>query len=162
MTHGNILSVNFTNFRGDAMALSGAFVFALFSVLGKKNRLDKTVSVFIYFLASLILLIPTILLFSSFKLPSTEVWAWLILNGLLINGISYVWWFRALENADTHIVSTLLYLTPVVSLVFISLFLNEQILVSSVLGLGVIVTGILTQSLNSKTLKKLVRIRDLV
>jgi drug/metabolite transporter (DMT)-like permease len=72
-------------------------------------------------------------------------------NGILVNGVTYIWWFQALEKVDTHVISTSLYLTPFISLVYIWLFLDEKILFSSVIGLVVIVMGILLQSFKKKT-----------
>lgn len=150
VTHGNILSLNFTNFNGDILAIVGALVFALFSILGKKYNYDQTISVFIYFLAALLLLIPTIILFSSFKIPSIDIWSWILLNGLFVNGISNMFWFKALEHGDTHIISSALYLTPFLSLIYIYLFLGEQILISSIIGLTIIVIGVIFQSVKFK------------
>ena len=144
-TKGNISAFNLTNLQGDILALSGAFVFALFSVLGKKFNYDKTISVFIYFLSALIFIIPTVLIFSKIVFPSFGVWLWIIYNGIFVNGISYIFWFKALEGGETHIVSNLLYLTPFISLIYISIFLNERILISAVVGIVVIVLGVLSQ-----------------
>ncbi|MHC1684636.1 MAG: DMT family transporter [Clostridiaceae bacterium] len=144
-TKGNISTFNLTNLQGDILALSGAFIFALFSVLGKKFKFDKTISVFMYFLSALIFIIPTVLIFSEIVFPSFNVWLWIIYNGVFVNGISYIFWFKALEGGETHIVSNLLYLTPFISLIYISIFLNEKILISAVVGIVVIVLGVLSQ-----------------
>ncbi|WP_414648747.1 hypothetical protein [Clostridium sp.] len=42
-------------------------------------------------------------------------------------------------------VSNLLYLTPFISLIYISIFLNERILISAVVGIVVMVLGVLSQ-----------------
>jgi len=144
-TKGNITSLNLTNLYGDAMAIVGALTFALFSVLGKKNNYDRVVAVFIYYLAALIFLIPTVFIFSSFKLPSVNMWGWLMLNGFFVNGVSYMFWFNALDNVKTHMISNLLYLTPFVSLIYIAIFLEEKILASSIIGLVIIVFGVTSQ-----------------
>lgn len=149
-TNGNITTFNLTNLQGDVLALSGAFVFALFSVLGKKFNFDKTISVFIYFLSALLFIIPTVLIFTSITFPSFNVWLWIIYNGVFVNGISYIFWFKALEGGETHIVSNLLYLTPFISLIYISIFLDEKILISSVIGIIVIVVGVLSQHITIK------------
>jgi drug/metabolite transporter (DMT)-like permease len=109
VTHGQLTAVSFTNQKGDILALIGALVFALCSVLGKKGRYDQVVSVFVYFLTSLVFIVPTFFLTSTLKNPTPAVWIWLLINGLLVNGISYVFWFKALENGDTHVISTALY-----------------------------------------------------
>jgi len=148
VTHGSIFTLSFTSLQGDILALGGACVFALFSVLGKKYQYDQVVSVFIYFVTALVFITPTLLLFSSLKMPSFHVWLWLLLNGFLVNGVSYIFWFKALEYGDTSVISNALYLTPFLSLVYIALFLGEQILLSTVVGLVIIVVGIVLQSVN--------------
>ena len=148
VTHGRIFTLSLTSLQGDILALGGAGVFALFSVLGKKYRYDQVVSVFIYFLTALVFIAPTLVLFSSLKMPSFHVWLWLLLNGLVVNGISYIFWLKALEYGDTSVISNALYVTPFLSLVSITLFLGEQILLSSVVGLVIIVVGIVLQSVN--------------
>ncbi len=146
VTHGKITSVAFTNIIGDILALSGAFVFALFSVLGKKYNFDKTVSAFIYFCSALIFITLTVSFFSPVNIPSIKILPWLLYNGIFVNGITYIFWFKALEHGDTEIISNILYLTPFLSLIYISIFLDEKILLSSLLGLIVIVSGIIIQS----------------
>lgn len=146
ITNGHIENFNISNFSGDSLALFYAFIFALFSVLGKKFKYDQTVSAMIFFLSALILMIPTVFFLSTFKLPSIGVWFWLFLNGFFINGITYIFWFKALK-APTHIISNLLYLTPFLSLVYIYIFLGEKILISSFIGLAVIAFGIILQSI---------------
>lgn len=148
VTHGSIFALSFTSLQGDMLALGGAGVFALFSVLGKKYQYDQVVSVFIYFVTALVFITPTLFLFSSLKMPSFHVWLWLLLNGFLVNGVSYIFWFKALEYGDTSVISNALYLTPFLSLVYIALFLGEKILVSSIVGLVIIVAGIILQSVN--------------
>ena len=148
VTHGRIFTLSLTSLRGDLLALGGAGAFALFSVLGKKYRYDQVVSVFIYFLTALVFIAPTLVLFSSLKMPSWHIWLWLLLNGLVVNGISYIFWLKALEYGDTSVISNALYVTPFLSLVSITLFLVEQILLSSVVGLVIIVVGIVLQSVN--------------
>ena len=125
-TQGQLTSVSFTNLYGNLLAICSAVVFALFSVLGKKSDFDHTVSVFIYFLAALIYSIPTVFFFSSFKLPSIRTWLWIIYNGVFVNGISYVFWFKALKGGKTHLISNLLYLTPFVSLIYIALLFSKN------------------------------------
>src|SRR6266480_5049971 len=148
VTHGSIFTLSFSSLQGDMLALGGAGVFALFSVLGKKYQYDQVVSVFIYFVTALVFITPTLFLFSSLKMPSFNVWLWLLLNGFIVNGISYIFWFKALEYGDTSVTSNTVFLTPFLSLVYIALFLGEKILLSSVVGLVIIVIGIILQSVN--------------
>ncbi len=142
VTQGRIVSIAFTSLSGDLLALAGAFVFALFSVLGKRARYDQTVSATVYFGMALLAVTATVLLTTGIGWPSAAVWPWLLYNGALVNGISYVFWFRALENGDTFVISNALYLIPFLSLVYVYYWLAEPVRVSAVLGLLVIVAGI--------------------
>lgn len=146
-THGDPKSLTLSSLTGDLIAVTGAFVFALFSVLGKKRNDDQTISVFVYFVVAMISVVVTTAACSSFVWPSARVWGWLAYNGVLVNGVSYIFWFKALEHGDTHVISSALYLTPFLSLVYIRLFLDERILPSSVAGLGLILAGIAVQLL---------------
>ncbi len=150
-TKGNPFDFRLTSIYGDLLAVSGAFVVALYSVLGKKVSYDRTYSVFIYFLSALILLVPTVPALSEYRLPAAGTWPWIILNGCLVNGVSYIFWFKALDRCRTGIIANLLYLTPFTSLIYIRLFLDEAILISSVVGLVVIVSGIVIQSLGMRS-----------
>ncbi len=146
VTQGRMVALRVENLSGNVLALGGALVFALFSVLGKRASNDLTVAAFVYFCAALICSAAAIALSGGLPLPSATVWGWLIYNGLLVNGLSYVFWFKALEHGDTFIVSNLLYLTPAISLLFVLLFLDEPIHASAVSGLILIIAGILFQS----------------
>ncbi|HRJ40994.1 MAG: DMT family transporter [Caldilineaceae bacterium] len=151
VTQGRLVSIAFTSLTGDLLALAGAFVFALFSVLGKKAHYDQTVSATVYFGVALVAVAATLLLPSlagegpGVGWPSAAVWPWLLYNGFLVNGVSYIFWFKALENGDTFVISNALYLTPFLSLLFVFFWLDEPILPSAVIGLLVIVAGMAIQ-----------------
>ena len=146
VTQGRMVELRVENLAGNLLALCGALVFALFSIQGKRANYNVTVAAFVYFCAALFCSAVAILLSGGLVLPSTAVWGWLIYNGLLVNGLSYVFWFKALEHGDTFIVSNLLYLTPAISLLFVLLLLDEPVHASAVSGLVLIIAGILFQS----------------
>ena len=146
VTQGRMVELRVENLAGNLLALCGALVFALFSIQGKRANYNVTVAAFVYFCAALICSAAAIIFSGGLALPSTAVWGWLIYNGLLVNGLSYVFWFKALEHGDTFIVSNLLYLTPAISLLFVLLLLDEPVHASAVSGLVLIIAGILFQS----------------
>ena len=135
------MHVRFTNVEGDILALLGAVCFALFSTFGKKVEYDQIIAIFVYFASATIFCTTTIGFFKITEL-SVNVLFWLFINGLFINGISYIFWFKALKSAQTSLVSNLVYLTPALSLIFISIFLKEKIHTYSLLGLILILLGI--------------------
>ncbi len=141
VTKGHIMYIKFTNVEGDILALFGAVCFALFSTFGKKVNYDQIIAVFVYFASATIFCTTTISLFKIENLSSSVLF-WLFINGLFINGISYIFWFKTLKSAQTSLVSNLVYLTPALSLVFISIFLKEKIHTYSLAGLILILSGI--------------------
>ncbi len=141
LTKGRLLDIRFTNIEGDLLALSASVCFALFSVLGKKVKYDQIVAVFVYFLSATVFCLSTLKLFVITHLSINSLF-WLLINGMFINGISYIFWFKALKSAQTALVSNLIYLTPAVSLIFIALILKEKIHLYSLFGLIFILTGI--------------------
>lgn len=146
VSRGRMLEFQTENLAGNLLALCGALVFALFSVLGKRSNYDFTIAALVYFCSALVCALTAIAIVGELPLPSLSIWGWVLYNGLLVNGVSYLFWFKALEHGDTFIVSNLLYLTPVLSLPLVKVFLNEPVHMSAVTGLVLIVAGILLQS----------------
>ncbi len=141
VTRGHVLHVKFTSVEGDLLALFGAVCFALFSTLGKKVNYDQIVAVFVYFASATVFSLTTSGLFKIANITPSVLF-WLFINGLFINGISYIFWFKALKSAQTALISNLVYLTPAVSLIFISLIIKEKIHTYSLVGLIFILLGI--------------------
>lgn len=146
VTQGRMVELKAENLPGNGLALCGAVVFALFSLLGKRSRHDASAASLVYFAAALACSALAVGLSGGSPQPSLPVWGWIAYNGLLVNGVSYFFWFKALEHGETVIVSNLLYLTPATSLLFIGLFLDEPIHPTALIGLLLIAGGILFQS----------------
>ncbi|MBU0470801.1 MAG: DMT family transporter [Nanoarchaeota archaeon] len=147
VTQGNILSFSFTNLKADLLAISGAVAYGLFSVLGKKYPYEKYTSMLIYYIFGFVFVLITIFLFSSIpKITYIQLLgiAWL---GFATNALAFVFWFKALEYGDTSKMANLVFLTPFLSLVYIYILVGESILISSFIGLVIIVLGIIIQSL---------------
>lgn len=145
VTKGNFSDINL-NPIGLLMALSGSIIYGLFSVLSKKYNYDNTISMLFYFLTALICSITATLLF--YKIPSISVTellgiAW---TGIFTSAIAFTAWTLALKYGDTAKLSTIIFLTPFLSLVYIYFILGESISIYSVIGLMVIVIGIFIQN----------------
>jgi drug/metabolite transporter (DMT)-like permease len=152
-TKGNITEFSFSNIYGNLLSLTAAFVFAFFSVLGKKHAYDANISAFIYWLTSFILISITMPFFSSFSLFSLNTFFLILLNGIVVNGITYIFWFKALELGDTAKVSNLVYLSPFMALIYIFFFLKEKIILSTIIGFIFIMLGIIIQSVQRRRKK---------
>jgi drug/metabolite transporter (DMT)-like permease len=153
-TEGNILSLNIKNIVGYLFALAAAASYGLFSVLGKKIKYEKYTSTFIYFLSSMIFIIPTAIIISGIKIPSSlETILAIIFMGGFANCLGYVFWFKALELGQTHKIANLIYINPFISIVFVYFMNGEIIPIISILGLVLIISGIVLQLKNNKNKK---------
>ena len=74
-------------------------------------------------------------------------------NGIFSVAIANTFWVMALETGKTEKVSNLAYITPFLSLIWTSLFLNEEIKLNSLIGLMIIIFGILIQMKDKKQSK---------
>jgi len=64
-------------------------------------------------------------------------------------GVTFVVWSKALSTARTTAnVSHLIYLDPMLSLIFINLVVGETILVSTIIGLVFVIGGLLLRGLD--------------
>jgi len=143
LTKGEITHIYLSNFRVDILVVIAAFSFALFSVLSKKVSLDGYTLNTIYFLTATLCSFISMLTFSSFKIPDTHSLLPIIINGLFVNGISYLFWIKALRYAPASFVAPFIFLTPVISSLYLIFFFGETFLNVYFIGMVlVILSGI--------------------
>lgn len=150
-TAGNLADLQFKNSEGVAYALGSAFIWGLFWVLNVKDKRDEIVKLFLNFFFGFFFVVIYIIFFSSFKINASSSIIAAIYVGIFEMGISFVFWLKALQlTKTTAIISNLAYLSPFLSLFFVSIILKEQIELSTVIGLCLIVIGIILQNIKKK------------
>lgn len=147
ITKGNFASIDFSNIRVIAMVLIGALSFALFSVLSKKVSITLSNAVTLYFFTAIIYSFISMQTFSSFVFPSLHEWFYILINGIFLNGISYLFWIKALQNGDASFVAPFIFMTPILSATSIIIVFDEPILPVYFIGLALIVSSGLANSL---------------
>jgi len=147
ITKGNFASIDFSNIRVISIVLLGATSFALFSVLSKKVSITLANAVTIYFLTAIIYSFISMQMFSSFVLPSGKEWFYILINGIFLNGISYLFWIKALQNGDASFVAPFIFITPILSATFLIIVFDEPLLSVYFIGLALIVASGLANSL---------------
>jgi drug/metabolite transporter (DMT)-like permease len=89
---------------------------------------------------------------------SANVSGWLavIYVGLFEMGITFVLWISALKSTqNTARISNLIFISPFISLLLLAYIIGEQIHISTLAGLALIVLGLMTQQLyKNKAAKK--------
>lgn len=135
--------------RGMGLALLSAVLWAgsWLSAQRRKEREEKRL--FWNFLLAL----PPLLLLKPFVSPGLPAWSpaallstiWI---GLFEMGITFLFWGYALKlSSHPARIGSLAYLSPFLSLIWISLILQERIATATIAGLAVIVGGILLKGI---------------
>ena len=154
-TKGKPFSLDLTEPLGVTLALSSAFFWAMFWLLNVRDSREETLKLFMNFLFGFIYTLIYCLITGNLKIPSVEGIMGSVYIGLFEMGITFVFWLKALKYAEnTAKVSNLVYLSPFISLMFISVIIGEKILPSTLAGLVLIISGIIIQQVISSRTKK--------
>jgi len=144
LTKGNLTNIHLDNYIVDALVIVGALTFALFSVLSKKIRLEPYTLITIYFLTATVASFISMRIFSHFSLPTNDSLVPILINGILVNGYSYVFWIKALREAEASFIAPFVFLTPIISAIYLILFFDEPFLAVYGIGLcAIIISGFL-------------------
>ncbi|MFK0571696.1 DMT family transporter [Endozoicomonas sp.] len=149
-TRGEFQNLNFSSTpssrTGVTLALSSTIIWALYWIFNTRSEGDPVVSLLICFLCGLPWIIGATALFSSFWPVSAEGLAAAAYIGLIEMGFAYILWLKALKLADnTAMISNISYLSPFLSLIFITNILGEAIYPATYAGLVMIIAAVLAQ-----------------
>jgi drug/metabolite transporter (DMT)-like permease len=131
--------------RGVFSVLAGAFLYGLYSVLSKKQSYDKYLSVaffnlFAVFYSGVYLFFTSSL--SNLNLNQSIGLLWI---GVFPNGLAFVFWLLAVKQGNITKISNLIFITPFLSIVFSYFWLGEEVKITSIIGLLIILLGIFVQ-----------------
>jgi drug/metabolite transporter (DMT)-like permease len=145
-TRGNILALRFTDAAGVLLAVGSSVIWALFWIYNIRDKRDEVVKLFLNFAFGSCFVFLAMLLFSDFRLPTGRGGLGAIYIGLFEMGVTFLLWLSALKLSKTTAhVANLIYLVPFLSIVVIHFALGEQIFLSTITGLVLIVAGIILQ-----------------
>jgi drug/metabolite transporter (DMT)-like permease len=144
-TRGDILAFKFSNLYGVILAVGSSLIWGTYWILNlKDNRLDTIKLFWNFFFGSVFSLI-TLFISYSYIIDIKGI-ASSVYIGLFEMGITFFLWMKALGlSVNTAKVGNIVYLSPFISLIFIHFILGEQIMVSSFVGLLLIILGVLIQ-----------------
>jgi drug/metabolite transporter (DMT)-like permease len=143
-TKGNLMDLHFSDMKGDFLALSTSLVWAFFWIINIKCKTDESIKLFLSFGFGFLFSLLAVWKFSEFVFPGIEGLAAVTYVGLAEMGLTFFLWLNALKHAErTDQVSQLIYLSPFLSLFFISLVLHEPIHFTTFIGLILILAGII-------------------
>lgn len=150
-THGDVLSLSFSDPLGVTFALASTLVWAGYWILATRDRRDPVVGLLLNFLCGLPFIALACGLTDGFEFASALGVGGAVYVGVFEMGLAFVLWSYALKKAEnTARVSNLIFISPFLSLVFIYLILGEIILPSTYLGLVLIIGGLWLQQRGSR------------
>jgi len=151
---GDFSTFNFSHPLGKSLAVGSSVIWSLFWIYNMKDKRDTETKLFLNFFFGLIFITIANILFSKIIFPDFKGIIGIIYIGLFEMGITFIIWLKALSLSKTTAkVSNLIFLAPFLSLFIISKIVKEKILLSSIIGLFFIISGIVIQ--NYKLKKKL-------
>jgi drug/metabolite transporter (DMT)-like permease len=141
---GNFNFSGVSNLGGVFLALSSSVIWALYWIFNVKDNRDSIVKLSTNFIFGTFYSLIAFWLIEGISIPELKSGIASVYVGFFEMGITFFLWLNALKYAKSSAsVGSLIYLSPVLSLFFISYFLEEPILISTVVGLAIIITGII-------------------
>ena len=131
------------HFTGILFGLGAAVFYAAVILLNKFIRQVAGIHrTFLQFLASLVVLLPYVLLTGGFHLSSVDGTGWvcLLVVGLVHTGITYCLYFSSLKELPGQKAAILSYIDPLVAVLVSVLFLQESMTLWQVIG-GLLILG---------------------
>jgi len=155
-TQGQLLDLKFSSPLGVGLALASTVIWALYWIYNTRNRRSPVVSLFQSFACGLIPIGIYFLALGEFRLPGWQGLLGAAYVGAFEMSITFILWLSALRlSENTAKVSSLIFLSPPLSLIFIHFFVGETITVATIFGLGLILLGLLAQKQLNSWAKKI-------
>ncbi|NQV18263.1 MAG: DMT family transporter [Armatimonadetes bacterium] len=152
-TRGDFSTFSFSNPLGVCLAVGSSVIWSLYWIYNMKDKRDTETKLFLNFFFGLIFITIANILFSKIIFPDFKGIIGIIYIGLFEMGITFIIWLKALSLSKTTAkVSNLIFLAPFLSLFIISKIVKERILLSSIIGLFFIISGIIIQNFKLKKL----------
>ena len=145
-TRGMPLSLDFAQPLGVGLALLSTLLWSLYWVINTRLSLDPEVNLFLNFTGALPLLL-ALFWMSNTPFPGAwQGWAGGLYVGLFEMGIAFVLWMGAMKaTTSTLRVSSLIFLSPPLSLVLIWMIAGEPVHAYTLVGLILILFGLWLQ-----------------
>ncbi|HET55533.1 MAG TPA: DMT family transporter [Ignavibacteria bacterium] len=157
-TRGDLFGLSFHNLFGVILAVGSSLIWAGFWTMSLIDKRKNSIKLFASFLFGSFFTFFFVLLFDSFHISSIGYLFGAVYIGLFEMGITFFLWMKGLQlSINKAKTSTLAYLSPFISLIFIALILGEIIRLSSIIGLVFIIGGILYQQLEGIKFRKFVK-----
>lgn len=151
MSSGSLTTISKFS-MGDIIILLNTFVWALFSVLGKKVM--KVMSPLETIAFTTLMGLPFLWVISSLELHANQVnslpgsaIAMLVFLGIFASFLAFIWWYKGIQDFGASGAAIFYNLIPLYVLIISSVFLKEPIYSYQIIGGGLIIAGVLLSTL---------------
>lgn len=151
-TRGDVLSLEFSNLEGVAWALTSTVLWALYWILNTRQTGDSLTSLFLNFSCAVPMIVIYCVITGQLVAVPWQGIAGAVYVGVFEMGLSFIFWLTAMRLTNsTASIANLIFISPILSLVIISVLLEEPILQSTIIGLVLILSGLIIQKIKGKS-----------
>ena len=149
ITKGSLQALLHINFSiGDLLMLVACFFFACYTILVRLKPTELPAKVFLFsvFVIGVIFLFPFYIIehvFYKKVLLDTKTILITSYVGIFASLVSYYLWNEAIRLIGTSKTALIYYLIPVFSSILAYFFLDQQIIITQIISMGIIISGLL-------------------
>lgn len=148
-TKGRVVGIEMESPQGIALALGSTFIWAIYWILNTRDKRDPIVGLFLNFLFGcpmVFLLLMATEGVSTLSLPGVAGASYI---GVFEMGIAYALWLQAMKRTrSTAKIANLIFISPVVSLFLIYYLVGEEIYISTIAGMVLVLLGLGLQAMS--------------
>ena len=145
---GSFGNIELSSPRGIFFALISSVFWASFWLMNMKDKREEAAKLLINFIFGFAYILIYVIVIKEDVVFTLEGMGGSLYVGLFEMGLTYVLWLKALQlSSTTAKVSNLVYISPFLSLMFVSIAVGETIYLYTIGGLALIVGGIVLQRL---------------
>jgi len=142
-TRGDVFTLRVSSPLGDTLALGSAFLWSVYWIGNLRSDTNPLMQMAMNFFFGTLFIAAYYFLFCDFRILAMKDYLGCAYVGFFEMGMTFLLWHAALRNTrNTAVISNLVYVSPFLSLLLINIVLDEEIQVSTVIGLQLIVSGI--------------------
>jgi drug/metabolite transporter (DMT)-like permease len=146
VTGGSLKSFSVSDPTGAALALGSSIIWGIYWILNLRDKREELTKLLVNFSFGFVYVLIAAIIADEIHILSLNGLLGVIYIGTIEMALAFAFWLNALKLAPTTAkVSNLIYISPFMSLILVSILVGEQIMLSSWAGLILIVAGIILQ-----------------
>ncbi len=136
-----------SSLKGVILAILTSVLWSFYWIFNMKTKLEEVTGLFLVFAWGSIFLLLAGIFRKPFLPQGQEAWSAAIYVGIFEMGLTFFLWLRALQlSSTTARISNFVFIAPFLNLFFVRTFLHEEIFISTIFGIILVVCGIIIQN----------------